>query len=97
MKRPARFRVLGSPTALLLALLIASAALASCSDGVSGGIIGDYSPQWAGGFPKDLPPRPGTLEYDAWKKKQEAEADRDKTKDTPAPKAESPGNAVLPH
>jgi hypothetical protein len=66
--------------------------LASCS----GGIIGDYAPQWAGGFPKDLPPRPGTPEYDAWRKKQEAEADRDKKKDPPAPKADSPGVAGLP-
>jgi hypothetical protein len=78
--------------ARLLALLMASAVLASCS----GGIIGDYAPEWAGGFPKDLPPRPGTREYDVWRKKQEAEGDRDKTKETPAPKAESPGNAVLP-
>jgi hypothetical protein len=76
----------------LFALIIAGLVLASCS----GGIIGDYAPQWAGGFPKDLPPRPGTPEYDAWRKKQEAEADRDKKKDPPAPKADSPGVAGLP-
>jgi hypothetical protein len=75
----------------LFALIIAGLVLASCS----GGIIGDYAPQWAGGFPKDLPPRPGTPEYDAWRKKQEAEADRDKKKDPPAPKADS-GVAGLP-
>jgi hypothetical protein len=88
---PAPFHVLFSPMARLLALLIASAALASCS----GGTIGDYAPHWAGGFPKDLPPRPGTAEYDAFKKKQEAEADRDKSKDPPAPKA-APGMKDLP-
>ena len=57
----------------LIALIIASIVLASCS----GGAIGDYAPQWAGGFPKDLPPRPGTPEYDAFRKKQEAEAERE--------------------
>jgi hypothetical protein len=56
----------------------------ACSGGISGGIIGDYAPQWAGGFPKDLPPRQGTVEYDAWRKKKEAEADRDKSKAPPA-------------
>jgi hypothetical protein len=80
----------------LIALIIASLVLASCSGGVTGGVIGDYAPHWAGGFPKDLPPRPGTPEYDAFEKKQEAEADRDKKKDPPAPKADSPGVAGLP-
>jgi hypothetical protein len=77
--------------ARLLALLLASAVLASCSGGVTGGAIGDYAPQWAGGFPKDLPPRPGTPEYDAWRKKQEAEADRVKKNDPPAAKADPSG------
>jgi hypothetical protein len=80
----------------LIALVVIGLALASCSGGISGGIIGDYAPQWAGGFPKDLPPRHGTVEYDAWRKKKEAEADRDKSKDPPAAKADSPGIAGLP-
>jgi hypothetical protein len=80
----------------LIALVVIGLALASCSGGISGGIIGDYAPQWAGGFPKDLPPRQGTVEYDAWRKKKEAEADRDKSKDPPAAKADSPGIAGLP-
>ena len=37
-----------------------------------------------------LAARPGTAEYDAFKKKQEAEADRDKSKDPPRPKASPP-------
>ena len=45
---------------------------------------------WLGGAPKDMPPRPGTPEYDAFTKKQEAEANRDKSKDPPKPKAETP-------
>ena len=43
-----------------------------------------------------FPPRPGTPEYDAWRKKQEAEADRDKENDPSAPKTDSPGIAGLP-
>jgi hypothetical protein len=38
------------------------------------GIVGDYLPEWAGGYPKGLPPRPGTPEYDAFRKKQEEDA-----------------------
>jgi hypothetical protein len=61
----------------LIALIIASSTvLASCSG--SGGIVGDYLPEWAGGYPKGLPPRPGTPEYDAFRKKQEEDAAREK-------------------
>jgi hypothetical protein len=65
--------------------------LASCS----GGVIGDYTPKWAGGYAKDAPPRPGTPEYDAFRQKQEAEAARDKSKDPPRPKAD-PGMKGVP-
>jgi hypothetical protein len=27
-------------------------------------------PEWAGGLPKDAPPRRGTVEYDEWQKKR---------------------------
>ena len=57
---------------------------------VTGGVVGDYAPEWLGGTPKGVPPRPGTPEYDAFTKKQEAEANRDKSKDPPKPKAETP-------
>ena len=50
----------------------------------------NYAPTWLGGAPKDMPPRPGTPEYDAFTKKQEAEANRDKSKDPPKSKAETP-------
>ena len=71
--------------AQLVALVLAGIVLAACS---SGGVVGDYLPQWAGGAPKNLPPRPGTPEYDAFRQKQDAEAARDKSKDPPASKAE---------
>jgi len=34
-----------------------------------GHAIADYLPAWAGGLPRDAPPRPGTDEYDAFKKR----------------------------
>ena len=75
--------------ARLIALLMAGTVLGTCSN-VSGGMVGDYAPTWLGGAPKDMPPRPGTPEYDAFTKKQEAEANRDKSKDPPKPKAGAP-------
>jgi hypothetical protein len=85
--------------ARLLALIIAGSMLASCAG--SGRNLGDYVPVWAGGLPKNAPPRPGTPEYDAWRQNWEADAVRDKSKDpataktgaeagTPAPAPASP-------
>jgi hypothetical protein len=75
--------------ARLIALLMTSTLLCSCSN-VTGGVVGDYAPAWLGGTPKGVPPRPGTPEYDAFMKAQQAEADRDKSKDPAKPKAENP-------
>ena len=44
--------------------------------------IGDM-PHWMGGLPADVPPRPGTLEYDAWMAKRAEEAARPKTEQQP--------------
>ena len=71
-------------------VLIAGLALGGCSGGMSGGMAGDIMPQWAGGYPKDMPPRPGTPEYEAFRQKLDAEAKRDKSKDPPKPKADNP-------
>jgi len=70
--------------ARLFILLIVAALLGSCSS------AGDYIPHWAGGLPKDTPPRPGTPEYDAYRQRQDAEAARDKSKDPPTAKPDSP-------
>ncbi len=43
-------------------------------------ILGDNLPMWAGGMPKDVPPRPGTPEYEAYMK----ELERKQLKFTPA-------------
>src|SRR3984957_19987782 len=36
-----------------------------------GPMVADTLPDWAGGLPKDVPPRKGTPEYDAYMKEQE--------------------------
>ena len=72
-----------------VAVLIAGLALGGCT-GMSGGMMGDVMPQWAGGTPKDMPPRPGTPEYEAFRQKLDAEAKRDKSKDPPKPKGDNP-------
>jgi hypothetical protein len=77
----------------LVALIVASALLGSCSS--SGGLIGDHMPVWAGGYTKNVPPRPGTPEYDAWRQQTDAEAARDKSKDPPKAKSD-PGIMGLP-
>ena len=54
-------------------LWLAGPVLGGCSS-ISekvGPMIGDTLPQWAGGEPKDIPPRPGTPAYDAFMKEQE--------------------------
>jgi hypothetical protein len=71
----------------LLAMIVAVPFLGSCS---GGNVVADRTPEWLGGMPKGVPPRPGTPEYDAFTKKQEAEANRDKSKDPPKPKAGAP-------
>jgi hypothetical protein len=82
--------LMGSPHAIcsvmarLIALVIVATALAACA-----GHVADYIPTWAGGPPKDLPPRPGTPEYDAYRQKMDDEVTRDKSKDPPKPKTDS--------
>jgi hypothetical protein len=62
---------------------VSARTLASCAPK---GNIGDYIPQWAGGPPKNLPPRPGTPEYDEFKRRLDVEAARDKSNDPPSQK-----------
>ena len=73
-----------SPTVLLMsfrtrhivtmtALALAGAMLGGCSsiNERMGPVVADTIPAWAGGLPKDAPPRKGTPEYDAYMKEQE--------------------------
>jgi hypothetical protein len=56
----------------IVALLILGTALASCASGAYETNVGkviDTIPEWAGGLPKGAPPRPGTPEYEAYRKR----------------------------
>jgi hypothetical protein len=55
----------------LVALLFLGTALASCASGAREANVGkviDMIPEWAGGLPKGVPPRPGTPDYEAYRK-----------------------------
>jgi hypothetical protein len=72
-------------------LAIAATVLASCAE-VSHTVV-DLIPHWAGGLPNNVPPRPGTPEYEAWQQQRQVEAARDKSKDPPKPKTEDENKA----
>jgi hypothetical protein len=57
----------------ITALALAAAMLGGCSsiNERMGPVVADTIPAWAGGLPKDAPPRKGTPEYDAYMKEQE--------------------------
>ena len=59
--------------ATIAALAIAGAIMSGCSsiNEKVGPTIADTLPAWAGGLPKDAPPRKGTPEYDAYMREQE--------------------------
>jgi hypothetical protein len=57
----------------IAAFALAGALLGGCSsiNDRMGPAIADTLPAWAGGLPKDAPPRKGTPEYDAYMREQE--------------------------
>ena len=57
----------------ITALALAAAMLGGCSsvNERMGPMVADTLPSWAGGLPKDAPPRKGTPEYDAYMREQE--------------------------
>jgi hypothetical protein len=57
------------PIIVRLVALLAFMPLVSCA---SGGVVGEAIPTWAGGMPKNVPPRPGAPEYEDYKKSLEA-------------------------
>jgi hypothetical protein len=60
-------------TALALAGAMLGGFLGGCSsiNERVGPAVADTLPAWAGGLPKDAPPRKGTPEYDAYMREQE--------------------------
>jgi len=65
-------------TKLALAAL-ASMMVSACASDPSGAVA-DLVPMWLGGMPKDVPPRRGTPEYEAWQKKRAEDAAAIKSK-----------------
>jgi hypothetical protein len=60
-------------TTTIAALALVGLSFCGCSsiNERIGPVVGDTLPAWAGGLPKDVPPRRGTPEYDAYMKEQE--------------------------
>jgi hypothetical protein len=59
--------------AILLAVALPACGLSACgtvNEKLADG-LGDYIPQWAGGLPADVPPRPGTAKYEEFMKERE--------------------------
>ena len=76
--------------ATMIALALAGASVGGCSsiNERMGPAISDNLPAWAGGLPKDAPPRRGTPEYDAFMQ------ERERKRLEPAPPANA--NAAAP-
>jgi hypothetical protein len=76
----------------LTAALLLSLALAACAS--FSNTVSDAWPTWAGGMPKDVPPRPGTPGYEEFIAHQQSRAA------TPTPSAEAaqatPASAIAP-
>ena len=75
--------------AILLGLALTACALGGCASvnaNLAAG-VSDNIPQWMGGMPADVPPRPGTAKYDEYMKEQE------RKRLTPAPPKEDPAQA----
>jgi hypothetical protein len=63
-------------------LCLACALLSSCAGQTAGEHLADL-PHWMGGEPADVPPRPGSPQYDAWMAARAQEAARPKNADQP--------------
>jgi hypothetical protein len=57
----------------LIALALAGCGLSSCGtiNGYLASGMSDNLPQWAGGLPPDVPPRPGSAKYDEFMRERE--------------------------
>jgi hypothetical protein len=60
----------------IVVIVVASVVLGGCSSTNSDWLVDRLAdlPEWAGGMPKGVPPRPGTAEYDDYAKKLESAA-----------------------
>jgi hypothetical protein len=77
---------------LILAAALPACGLSGCgtiNDRITPGVV-DAIPQWAGGLPAGVPPRPGTPEYDEYMREQE------RKRLEPAPPKDAAANASMP-
>jgi hypothetical protein len=67
------------PTLIAITCTMLSGCATDPRPAVSAAVV-DSMPTWLGGMPKDVPPRPGTPEYEAWQQKRAEEAATIKSK-----------------
>lgn len=69
-------------------ILLLSVFLSGCGalNSFLGTSIGDFMPSWAGGLPKDVPPRPTDPRYQQYMDEQRAKLDLSKPNDQSADK-----------
>ena len=71
--RPQRMSIGTRHLAIALAVTLVSCGLGGCgsiNEKIAAG-MSDAIPQWAGGLPADVPPRPGTAKYDEFMQERE--------------------------
>jgi hypothetical protein len=58
---------------VLVAFALTACGLSGCGtiNEKLGAGLADFIPQWAGGMPPDVPPRPGTVKYDEYMRERE--------------------------
>lgn len=74
MVQMATFNRRALPIGIIRSLLWLSVASLLTSCAPVSAVVADNVPTWLGGMPKDVPPRRGTPEYDAWMKKRAEDA-----------------------
>lgn len=75
---------------LLMAMALALGGCGAVNTRLSS-VLADYVPLWAGGLPPGVPPRPGTVEYEEYSKKIQAESVQ------PASQHDQPAQPTGPH
>jgi hypothetical protein len=63
----------------IIACIMLSACATDPRPAISAAVT-DSVPTWLGGMPNDVPPRPGTPQYEAWQKKRAEDAAAIKTR-----------------
>ena len=74
MVRMSTYNCRALPIWIIRSLLLLSAGLMLTACAPVSAVVADNVPTWIGGMPKDVPPRRGTPEYDAWMKKRAEDA-----------------------